>query len=134
VAWLPDLIEKSKAHVERWAAFRLKNPEWTTDHDERFSNWLRRYVEGCWDVDNGPLFYLGETIQTVNGLTSELVGIPLYKHEIDPTLGYPAAENTHRYQDAHNVLYGYFIDGLDKKYISALASKLGKAIHCLEVT
>jgi hypothetical protein len=126
VAWLPDLVEKSKAHVERWSGFRLKNPEWTTDRDERFSNWARRYLEGCWDIDNGPLFYLGETIKTINGLTSELVGLPLYKHEIDQALGYPAAENTHRYQDAHNALYGYFIDGLDKGCIEALARRVGK--------
>jgi hypothetical protein len=126
VAWLPDLTEKSKAHVERWAAFHLKNPDWTPEHDERFSNWVRRDLEGCWDVDNGPLFYLGETIKTVNGLTSELVGIPLYEHEPDNTLGYPAAENTHRYQDAHNTLYGFFIDGLDKQCIVALATKLGR--------
>lgn len=129
VAWLPDLVEKSRAHAQRWSAFHLNSPEWTRDPDERFSNWLRRYVEGCWDVDNGPLFYLGETIKTVNGLTSELVGIPLYKHEIEQTLGYPSAENTHRYQDAHNALYGYFIDGLNKECIVALGSTLGRKLH-----
>jgi len=130
VAWLPDLVEKSKSHIERWAAFRLKNAEWKeTENDERFSNWLRRYVEGDWDIDNGPLFYLGETIKTVNGLTSELVGIPLYKHDIEQTLGFPSAENTHRYQDAHRALYGYFIDGIDKKCIVALGSKLGRTLH-----
>jgi len=127
-AWLPDLFERSKAHVEKWAAFHLRNPQWTAEPDERFRNWLQRYVQGSWDVDNGPLFYVGEEIKTINGLTSELVGTPLYKHEIDQTLGYPAAENTHRYQDAHRALYGYFIDGIDKKCISALASKLGRTV------
>jgi hypothetical protein len=129
VAWLPDLFEKSKSHIERWAAFRLKNPDWKkTDDDERFTNWLRRYVEGNWDIDNGPLFYLGEAIKTVNGLTSELVGIALYEHEIEQTLGFPSAENTHRHQDAHKALYGYFIDGLDKECIVALGSKLGRTL------
>ncbi len=84
VAWLPDLFEKSKAHIQRWAAFRLTNSEWKkTDDDERFNNWLQRNVEGSWEIDNGPLFYLGETLKTVNGLTSELVGLPLYEHEIE---------------------------------------------------
>jgi hypothetical protein len=130
VAWLPDLFEKSKSHIERWAAFRLKTPEWQEiDNDERFNNWLRRYLEGDWDIDNGPLFYLGETIKTVNGLTSELVGVPLYKHEIEQTLGFPSAENTHRYQDAHKTLYGYLVDGLDKGCIVALGSKLGRTLH-----
>jgi len=128
VAWLPDLFEKSKAHVQRWSAFHLKNPEWTTDYDQRFGNWVLRYLEGSWDVDNGPLHYLGQTIKIINGLTTELVGVPLYKHEIDEILGYPAAENTHRYQDSHKVLYGYLIDGLDKDCISRLASSLGMSI------
>jgi hypothetical protein len=128
VAWLPDLFEKSKSHIDRWAAFQLKNPEWTTEYDERFTNWVRRYLEGNWEVDNGPSYYLAETIKVINGFTSELVGIPLYKHQPDETLSYPAAENTHRYQDSHKELYGYLIDGLDKACISQLAARLGKNI------
>jgi hypothetical protein len=130
VVWLPDLLEKSKHHAPRWAAFRLKSADWTTQRDERFENWVRRYIEGSFDVDNGPLFSLGETIQIVNGLTSELVGIPLYKHELDPKqVSYPAGENTHRYEDAHKTLYGYLIDGLDKDCMSALGNKLGKFLR-----
>lgn len=128
VVWLPDLFEKSKAHVERWSAFHLKAPEWTEDFDERFSNWVQRYLEGSWDVDNGPLYYLGQKMKVINGVTTELVGVPLYRHEITETLGYPAAENTHRYQDSHKELYGYLIDGIDKECISRLASSLGESI------
>ena len=128
VAWLPDLFERSKSHVQRWSAFHLKNPEWTTDQDERFINWVRRYLEGDFDVDNGPLHYLAETVNVINGLTSELVGARLFTHELDQTLGYPAAENTHRYQDSHKALYGYLIDGLNKDCISRLAAKSGKSI------
>ena len=127
--WLPDLFEKSKHHATKWAAFHLKNAKWTTERDGRFENWVRRYIEGSWDVDNGPLFHLREAIQITNGLTSELVGIPLYKHELDPKqVSYPAAENTHRYEDSHKTLYGYFIDGLDKNCISALGAKLGRPL------
>lgn len=112
-----------------WMAFHLKGPDWTTERDERFENWIRRYIEGSWEVDNGPLFYLGETIRIINGLTSELVGIPLYKHELDPRLvSYPPGENTHRYEDAHQTLYGYLIDGLDRDCISALGAKLGRTL------
>jgi hypothetical protein len=128
VAWLSDLFEKSKSHINRWAAFQLQDPEWTTEYDERFSNWIRRYLEGNWKVDNGPSYYLAETIKVINALTSELVGIPLYKHQPDETLNYPATENTHRYQDSHKELYGYLIDGLDKACISQLAARRGKNI------
>jgi len=128
VAWLPDLLEKSKAHSQRWIAFHLKAPEWSMNYDERFEKWVKRYLEASFDVDDGPLYYLGQTIDIINGLTVELVGIPLYKHELDRTLSYPSAENTHRYQDSHKELYGYLIDGLNKECISRLASDFGKNV------
>jgi hypothetical protein len=128
VAWLPDLVDKSKTHVPKWSAFHLKTPEWTTEQDDRFVNWIRRYLEGDWDVDNGPSFYLAQTIKIINGLTAELVDMPLFLHEIDETLGYPSAENTHRYQDAHKELYGYLVDGLNKECLSRLAFKLKRSI------
>jgi hypothetical protein len=125
---LPDLLEKSKSHIKRWAGFHLENPEWTTEPDERFNNWVRRYIEGSWDVDNGPSFYLEEKIKFINGLTNEIVGMSLYKHEPDENLAYPAAQNTHRYQDAHRDLYGYLIDGLNKECIVLLGKHLGRDI------
>lgn len=128
VAWLPDLFQKSKTHISKWSAFHIKEPEWTTEYDERFDNWVKRYLEGSWGVDNGPIFYLGETVKVINGMTKELVGAALFKHEISETLSYPAAENTHRYQDSHKELYGYLIDGIDKDCIINLASSLGKDI------
>ncbi len=128
VAWLPDLFQKSKTHVSKWSAFHIKEPEWTTEYDERFDNWVKRYLEGNWGVDNGPIFYLGETVKVINGMTKELVGTALFKHEISETLSYPAAENTHRYQDSHKELYGYLIDGIDKDCIVNIASNLGKHI------
>src|SRR5438132_1880136 len=44
VAWLLDLFEKSKSHIDRWAAFQLKDAVWKTEYDERLSNWVRRYL------------------------------------------------------------------------------------------
>ena len=122
VLWLPDL-EKANKHQNKWLGFLLRNPVWTTDPDERFANWAMRYLEGSWDVDNGPRHYIAETMNTINGMTKELVGLPLFKHAIDASLGFPAAENTHRYQDAHKVLYGYLIDGIDKDCLAKLATR-----------
>jgi hypothetical protein len=123
VVWLPDLKDAT-AHQARWMGFHLKNPTWTEEQDERFENWAMRYLEGSWDVDNGPRHYLEQTMNTINGLTGELVGCPLYKYVIDESLSYPSAQNTHRYQDAHKELYGYLIDGLDKQCIAKLAGLL----------
>ena len=127
VLWLPDLA-KAPSHQARWVGFLLREPKWAVE-DERFRLWALRYLHGCWDVDNGPKFYLSETVTTINGLTQETVGLNLYKHKIDSSLAYPAGENTHRYQDAHAKLYGFLIDGLDKTCIQVIAERLGFSIR-----
>jgi hypothetical protein len=121
--WLPDLM-KAKAHQAKWRGFRLENPYWT-DPDERFQQWITRYIGGSWEVDNGPKFYLAETVSAINGFTIEIVGYALYEFPIDSSLTFPAGENTHRYEDAHGRLYGFLVDGLNKKCIQALATKVG---------
>src|SRR5712692_3507250 len=109
--FLPDLVDKSSGHAERWSAFLIKTDNWLDkDQDERFSLWVRRYMEGDWDVDNGPAFQLLEEIKLVNGLTAEAAGRRLFAVD-DPNIPYPAAQNTHRYEDAHRELYGALVDG-----------------------
>jgi hypothetical protein len=128
VAWLPDLEEAPQTHQRRWFAFLLQDPAWTRQTDERFENWVMRNIEASFDVDNGPRFYLEETMNIINALTQELVGSPLFKHVIDADLHYPVAETTHAYQDAHRLLYGYVIDSLDKRTISLLADRLERKV------
>ncbi|MGH9202489.1 MAG: hypothetical protein ACRD2A_14795, partial [Vicinamibacterales bacterium] len=40
----------------------------------RFSLWYRRYLEGDWDIENGPAFQLVSEIKLINGLSREAVG------------------------------------------------------------
>lgn len=127
-AFLPDLFEKSKKHVPRWSGFHLQNPQWVNGQDERFSLWARRYLGGDWSVGPGVRTQLSKLVHTVNGLTNEAVGKPLFKHELSKSLSFPAAENSHRYEDAHKDLYGYLIDGLDSDCISLIGTHLGKPI------
>ena len=127
VLWLPDLM-KAESHQARWMGFHLPSPTWVAS-DERFEQWVRRYIGGSWEIDNGPKFKIAEILAEINGLTSEMVGCPLYNHAIDASLAYPAGENTHRYQDAHAKLYGFLIDGLSKPSIQALANTLGTVIN-----
>lgn len=125
VLWLPDL-EKATRHHDKWLGFHFRNPAWTQGTDDRFLKWAMRYLEGSWDVDNGPRHYIAETMNTINGLTKEIVGVPLFKYAINASLSFPAAENTHRYQDAHNTLYGFLIDGIDKNCLTKIADHSGK--------
>lgn len=129
--YMPSLMgysgqpKKSQAHQRIWRGFLIERPDWTTEADGRFSLWVRRTFEGDWDVENGPRQQLEVVIQTINALTSEVLGCSLFKFSKNPALRFPSAQNTHQYQDAHRELYGYVIDGLDKPCIDQLASRTG---------
>jgi hypothetical protein len=112
-AFRPDLHTKSSAHVERWAPFTVRNPAWVSP-DPRYESWVRRYLAGQWGLDNGPRLRLQAVLKTINALTTEVVGVNLFEHDGTESLAYPLAENTHRYQDAHQRLYGLLVDGLRK--------------------
>jgi hypothetical protein len=129
VIWKPDLYQKSTFHVQQWKGFKLENPIWTTSHDKNFDIWVQQNLEGLWVDQVDPVTDLSNIMKVINALTCEVVGSLLYKDELDQTLGYPAAENTHRYQDSHKTLYGYLIDGLNKTCISSIVSKLNKQIN-----
>ena len=127
--FLPDLVDKSSGHAARWNAFLIETGDWLEqDKDERFSLWLRRYMEGDWGVDNGPAFQLLEEIKLLNGLAIEAAGQRLFAVD-DPNIPYPAAQNTRRYEDAHRELYGALVDGLDKAGIEHLGRRLGRPVN-----
>jgi hypothetical protein len=120
--FLPDLVEKSASHVKQWAGYHLESPEWTTEPDPRFKMWKDRYLEGSWNVENGPRYHLENTIATINALCIEVVGKALFTFPNNPALNFPVAQNTYAYQDAHKELYSYVIDGLDKQTIGLIAA------------
>lgn len=128
-AYLPDLVDHSPHHVERWRPFIVQSADWLdAAEDVRFSLWCRRYLEGDWDVENGPAFRLMSEIELINGLSREAVGQRLFSVSV-PNIPYPAAQNTHRYEDAHRELYGVLIDALNKRAIEALGTRLGRPIN-----
>jgi hypothetical protein len=123
--YLPDLVEKSAAYVSRWAAYHLANPEWIAEPDKRFEMWKARYLEGSWNIENGPRYHLEETIATINALCTEVIGQALFRFSNNPALNFPVAQNTHAHQDAHRELYCYVLDGLDKQTIERIAAHQG---------
>jgi hypothetical protein len=128
-AYLPDFKYISEAQAKRWAGFHIANAQWMNYEDDlRFSMWVRRYMGGDWNVEHGIRARLEEVARLIYGLTAEVVGRPLLKNEGIKRVNFPAAENNHRYQDAHKELYGYLIDGLDKESIALIADHLGRSV------
>ena len=127
--FLPDLKAASPNHQNRWIGFLLQDSDLADVPDPRFEMWTARYLEGSWEVDNGPLYYIKNTIEVINALCNEVVGKPLFKYSDNPMLHFPAAQNTHAYQDAHRELYGYVIDGLDKDTISLIGAHTGARLN-----
>lgn len=128
-AYLPDLVDQSESHIPRWRGFLLRNPDWSDyDEDERFAKWIKRYFEGDWDIDNGPTHYLGEEIRLINGVTCEAVGMSLFALEHEPQITFPTAQNSHRYEDAHQDLYRIIHDALDKDCVERLGARIARPI------
>lgn len=127
--FLPDLKAASQNHQTRWIGFHLQESDLTDTPDPRFKMWTARYLEGNWEVDNGPLYYVENTIKMINALCNEVVGKPLFKYPTNPTLHFPAAQNSHAYRDAHQELYGYVIDGLDKCTIGLIGAHTGACLN-----
>jgi hypothetical protein len=72
---------------------------------------------------------IGSEFKLTNGLTREAAGVCMFAVD-DPNIQYPAAQNKHRYGDAHRELYGVLlIDGLDKQAIEELGKRLGRPIN-----
>ena len=121
-----DLTQKSPGHVDRWRPHRIEDGDWIDyERDERFSLWYRRYVEGDWNVENGPAEQLAEELGLINALTSEAIECRLYDVSTDLEFSFPAADNSWKYQEAHLQLYRILIDGLSLSCISSLARRLG---------
>lgn len=126
VIWKNDLIELSSSHIPRWIGSYIEKPEFMID-DETYKKWYSRNIEAN-VVQSGPLYELAETIKKINIFTNQSVGKSLYQHELDLSLPFPIAENTHKYQDSHEDLYRYLIDGLNKNCIDDIATNRGLKI------
>jgi hypothetical protein len=95
--FLPDLVDRSPGHAQRWAVYHLANQKLTFEPDRRFELWKARYLEGRWSVENGPRSHLEETIAIINALCLEVVGQALFQFTSNPALNFPVAQNTHAY-------------------------------------
>lgn len=124
-AFLPDLCEDSKNHIQQWSGFLLENPQWPKKIDKRFEMWKDVYLKGSWNCDNLITKKIYDLCSLINGLLSEVLGRKFFKSGNLKRITFPSAQNTHSYQDAHANLNRYLIDEMDKKTIALISKHLG---------
>lgn len=121
--YLPDLRRLPNAEQKKWQEFIIKDYSLfkIKKNDERFKLYFERYITGNWDIENGVLFKIKEIISEINALTEMTLNDSMFENEEDTYLTFPSAENNHKYEDAHKRVYGFLIDGLQKKTIKKIA-------------
>lgn len=121
-AWGLDVAEKTApAERKKWMPFAIPADSFPAEFDERFRLWMRRHIAGDWDVGNGPLQRLLESVSEINAVAVESVGLPLFTAGTSADLLFPAADNDAAYAASHAALYHFIIDGLSKDAMELLA-------------
>lgn len=110
----------SEKDHQKWLAFQLPDPVFHTDNSA-FNRWLKRYVEGSWEVDDGPRIKISRELELINSLTQYKFQAKLFKHTDNRLINYPIAENNEEYTKAILELYRLLIDGMFKECIIRIA-------------
>lgn len=118
---LQRLPPQERAH---WLGDLLRSPDFAED-DPEFEAWATRYLEGSWEVPDGPIEQIRREVALLSALTEEAVGRSLFRALDNPLLGLPAAENTESLKRAYEQLSCLILDGLEKKTLEALAERMG---------
>lgn len=122
-ALLYDVQDLSEKDLFIWRGNMLDNPKFSQD-DLAFERWVKRYLEGSWEVEDGPRVQIDRLVKLIRALTIQTLGRPLFQFEENALINYPVTENADAYDKAHLELYRLIIDGLDKKTLVLLADKL----------
>lgn len=122
-AFAPDIDKLSQEEKFIWGGYLLEVPVFA-EGDSAFERWVNRYLEGSWQVEDGPKPKIDRQIRLIRALTSQTLGEPLLRFEGHALVNYPVAENTDAYAKAHLELYRLVIDGLNAGAIAKLADRL----------
>lgn len=114
----------SEKDHQKWLAFHLSNPGFHKDNSA-FDRWVKRYVEGSWDADDGPRIKITRELKLINAVTQYKFQEKLFKHTDNRLINYPVAENNEEYTKAILELYRLLMDGMSKECIIKIAEDKG---------
>ncbi len=122
--FMPSFKDKvSEKDYSKWMGFHIEQPEFHKENYE-FERWINRYINGSWEIQDGPKVQIEQEIKLINGLTRIKFDIPFFKYDEYRLLNYPIAENSEEYTKAILELYRLVIDGMEKDVIIKIANFL----------
>ena len=92
--WGPDFDKASENERRAWTGFQLDEPDLSEAPDLRFQKWVRRYIDGSWDVEDGPIARLDSVVRSLNAITQCTVSAPLFTCTDIRSLCFPSARRT----------------------------------------
>ncbi len=122
-AFGPDIEKLPESEGLIWRGHLIQSPEFT-ENDPAFERWVNRYLEGSWEVEDGPKCKTERLVRLIRALTRKTLGKALLRFPENPLINYPIAENTDAYAKAHLELYRLLVDGLDAGALINLADHL----------
>jgi hypothetical protein len=122
--FMPSFKDKvSEKDHRKWITFHIDNPSFH-ESNNGFERWVNRYIEGSWDVDDGPKVQIERELKLLNSLTQIKLGKNFFKHDEYRLVNYPVAENSEEYTKSILELYRLVIDGMEKECITDLSNYL----------
>ncbi len=117
-AFGPDVEKLTEKEKLIWRGHLIDNPLFAKN-DPAFDRWVKRNLEGSWEVEDGPNRRTEQLVKLIRALTRQALGVPLFRFDENPLIMYPVAENTDAYAKAHLELYRLLIDGLNTNALSS---------------
>jgi hypothetical protein len=122
--FMPSFAKKiPHNHLHKWLSCHIKCPSFAKD-DPSFQRWVNRYIEGSWEVEDGPMVQIKTLISLISSLTQNSLGVSFFKYSDNQSLHYPIAENSEEYTKANVELYRLIIDGMQNDAIIKLSQIL----------
>jgi hypothetical protein len=119
--FMPSFKDKvSEKDYSKWIGFHIKEPKFHIDNFE-FDRWVNRYINGSWEVDDGPKIQIERELKLINALTQIKYNLLFFKHDEYKLVNYPIAENSEEYTKAVLELYRLIIDGMNQDPIIQIA-------------
>lgn len=122
--FMPSFKDKvSEKDYSKWMAFHITKPEFHEENDG-FDRWVNRYINGSWEIEDGPKIQIEREIKLINALTKIQFKASFFKHDQYRLVNYPIAENDDEYTKSIVELYRWIIDGMEKDTIFNLSAFL----------